>query len=103
MGRGVSLIKGCRQHLDVVAAGLRNSLQFAISLDGWSIRIFQVDRVKIERQVEQERRTGQNHADSADDDYNAMSLQKIIQRRETGEAYGCRLPRRVQDGQHRRD
>ena len=41
----------------------------------------QIDRVEVERQMQQQRRSRQHHEDGAGDDGDAMPLQKIVQER----------------------
>ena len=52
---GIGIFKIWCQHFGVARAGFRISLQFTIGDDRWRIRIFQIDWIEIERQVEQQR------------------------------------------------
>ena len=53
LGGLVGLFERRRQNLYIVAAGLRIALQLAVGLDGRRVRSLQIDRVEVERQMQQ--------------------------------------------------
>src|SRR6185437_5877466 len=64
--------------------------------------VLQIDRIEIEWQMQEQRRTRQYNADCAGNDWNAAALQDIIDRRQYREADRRGFTARFEDGEHRR-
>src|SRR4029434_405894 len=85
--RGLGRCQVWFDDLGRVGAGLRVVPQFEIGRDRFRVEVLQVHRIEVEGQKGQQRR-GQDYDRQGDrDDRNTPTLQKAIDRRQTGEPH----------------
>ena len=65
-----------RQHLDRVGVGVRIAAEIEIGRDRFRLRVAQIDRIEVEPQPIEQRQAGDHHQRGADDDRDALALEK---------------------------